>query len=174
MGEVKNNMGNGEAKQLICMTHGHELKWGNVGGRGCAGWSGVKGWKWDNCHSIINKIMKKKPNSWTLIMVWAGTLVNLPSWSGQVHWKSLRKNSLKPNRTSHHKASWFTVTDGFLKHSPNRGSLYCLQKIIVAFFCVCPVHLNINTFLNRGHIYTHVYIGVRTVVSLFSCTHHLS
>ena len=24
-GEVKNSMGNGEAKELICMTHGHEL-----------------------------------------------------------------------------------------------------------------------------------------------------
>ena len=27
-GEVKNSMGNGEAKELICMTHGHELRWG--------------------------------------------------------------------------------------------------------------------------------------------------
>ena len=24
--EVKNSMGNGEAKELICMTHGHELR----------------------------------------------------------------------------------------------------------------------------------------------------
>ena len=32
-GEVKNSIGNGEAKELICMTHGHELKWGNDGGR---------------------------------------------------------------------------------------------------------------------------------------------
>ena len=24
-GEVKNSMGNGEAKELICTTHGHEL-----------------------------------------------------------------------------------------------------------------------------------------------------
>ena len=32
-GEVKNTIGNGEAKELICMTHGHELSWGNVGGR---------------------------------------------------------------------------------------------------------------------------------------------
>ena len=38
------------------MTHGHELKGGNVGGRGCARWSGVKGGKWDNCNSMINKI----------------------------------------------------------------------------------------------------------------------
>ena len=26
--EVKNSMGNGEAKELIRMIHGHELKWG--------------------------------------------------------------------------------------------------------------------------------------------------
>ena len=32
-----------------------------MGGRGCAGWSGVKGGKWDNCNSIINKIYFKKP-----------------------------------------------------------------------------------------------------------------
>ena len=30
-GEVKYSMGNGEAKEFICMTHGHELK---QGGRG--------------------------------------------------------------------------------------------------------------------------------------------
>ena len=28
-GEVKNSMGNGEAKELICMTRGHELRWRN-------------------------------------------------------------------------------------------------------------------------------------------------
>ena len=48
MGEVKNNIGNVEAKELICMTHGRELKWGNAGGRGCAGWRGIKGGRWDN------------------------------------------------------------------------------------------------------------------------------
>ena len=31
-GEVKNSTGNGEAKELICMTHGHEIRWGNDGG----------------------------------------------------------------------------------------------------------------------------------------------
>ena len=38
-GEVKNSIGNGEAKELICMTHGHELRWGlgNAGGRGMQG-----------------------------------------------------------------------------------------------------------------------------------------
>ena len=30
-GEVKNSIGSGEAKELICMTHGHEL---GVGGKG--------------------------------------------------------------------------------------------------------------------------------------------
>ena len=33
-GAVKYSIGNGEAKELICMTHGHELMWGNDGGRG--------------------------------------------------------------------------------------------------------------------------------------------
>ena len=27
-GEVKNSVGNVEAKELICTTHGHELRWG--------------------------------------------------------------------------------------------------------------------------------------------------
>ena len=38
-------MGNVETKELICMTHGHELRWGNAGGRGCAGRRGRKGRK---------------------------------------------------------------------------------------------------------------------------------
>ena len=41
------------------MTHGYELR-GNVGGRGDAGQRGIKGGKWDNCNSIINKIYFKK------------------------------------------------------------------------------------------------------------------
>ena len=61
-GEVKNSIGNGEAKELICTTHGHELRWGvqNVGGKGCAGLRGIKGGKWDNCNSIVNKMYFKK------------------------------------------------------------------------------------------------------------------
>ena len=35
-------MGNGETKELICMTHGHELSGGNAGGRGDAGWRGIR------------------------------------------------------------------------------------------------------------------------------------
>ena len=27
-------MENGEAEELICISHGHELRWGNAGGRG--------------------------------------------------------------------------------------------------------------------------------------------
>ena len=50
-------MGNGEAKELTGMTHGHELSWGNDGGRGRYRAEGNKGEKkWDNCNSIINKI----------------------------------------------------------------------------------------------------------------------
>ena len=42
------------------MTHGHELRWGNAGGRAGAGWRGIKGRKkWDNCNSIINEIYLK-------------------------------------------------------------------------------------------------------------------
>ena len=55
-GKGKNSIGNVEAKELICMTHGHELKGRNMGGRGWAGKQGTKGGKWDNCNSIINKI----------------------------------------------------------------------------------------------------------------------
>ena len=54
-GEVKNSIGNVEAKELICMTHGHELKGGNVGGRGCAGRRGIEGGN-GTTNSIINKI----------------------------------------------------------------------------------------------------------------------
>ena len=33
-GEVKNSIGNVDAKELICTTHRHELKRGNACGRG--------------------------------------------------------------------------------------------------------------------------------------------
>ena len=33
-GEVKNSIGSGEAKELICMTHGHELSGGIAGEKG--------------------------------------------------------------------------------------------------------------------------------------------
>ena len=56
-GKGKNSVGNVEAKELINMTHGHELK-----EKGECEWEGVcreegsEGGKWDNCNSIINKI----------------------------------------------------------------------------------------------------------------------
>ena len=58
-GEVKNSIGNVEAKELICTTHGHEPRRRNMGGRECAGRRGVEGGKWHNCNSIINKIYLK-------------------------------------------------------------------------------------------------------------------
>ena len=33
IGDIKNSIGNGEVKEFICTTHGHELKGGNAGGR---------------------------------------------------------------------------------------------------------------------------------------------
>ena len=48
-------MGKGEAEELICMTHGHELRWGNAGGKRGAGWRGIKRRKKWNSNSIINK-----------------------------------------------------------------------------------------------------------------------
>ena len=57
-------MGNGEARELISMTHGHELRRGMTVGGG-TGWRGIKERKkWDNCNSIINKIyfVKKVKN----------------------------------------------------------------------------------------------------------------
>ena len=39
----KNSIGNVKAKELIFMTHGHELRVGYVGERGCAEQKGIKG-----------------------------------------------------------------------------------------------------------------------------------
>ena len=58
-GDVKYNIGNGVAKELIRMTHGHEQWWGDclreseglLGGGG-----GPRGKNQGNCNSIINKI----------------------------------------------------------------------------------------------------------------------
>ena len=44
-GEVKNSMGNEEARELICMTHGHELRWGECWRVGDVGQRGIKGRK---------------------------------------------------------------------------------------------------------------------------------
>ena len=43
--EVKNSVGNVEAKEVICTTHGHDLRWGNDGGREGTVQRGIKGRK---------------------------------------------------------------------------------------------------------------------------------
>ena len=55
-GEVKNNIGNEEAKELTCVTNGHEVRVEDAGRMGGSGWRGIKGKKWDNCNSIIHKM----------------------------------------------------------------------------------------------------------------------
>ena len=46
MGDLKNSIGNREDKELICMTHGHELGRGGIaGGEGDTRWRGAKGRK---------------------------------------------------------------------------------------------------------------------------------
>ena len=43
--DAKNSIRNGEAKELISMTHGHELRGGIAGGKGGTGQRGTKGEK---------------------------------------------------------------------------------------------------------------------------------
>ena len=49
-------MGNGEAEELICTTHGHELRWGNAGGRGYRVEGNKREEKMGQLNSIISKI----------------------------------------------------------------------------------------------------------------------
>ena len=59
--DIKNNRGNGEAKELIYMSHRHELRQGMLEGWEVQGGGGIKGEEnWENCNSIINKIDFKK------------------------------------------------------------------------------------------------------------------
>ena len=51
LGKVKNSIGNGEANEPACMTHGHELRGGIAGRNGGTRWKGAKEKKWDNCNS---------------------------------------------------------------------------------------------------------------------------
>ena len=52
-------MGNVEAKELICMTQGHELRRGRRGWEGGGGVQGRGELRGDNCNSILNKIYLK-------------------------------------------------------------------------------------------------------------------
>ena len=55
-------MGNGKAKELICTTHGHELRGGvECWSEGCAGQREIKERKkLDNCNRIISKMYLQK------------------------------------------------------------------------------------------------------------------
>ena len=53
--EVKNSRGNGEAKELICTAHGHELRREIAGGKVGTRQRGQRNKNWDNCNSINNK-----------------------------------------------------------------------------------------------------------------------
>ena len=55
-GEVKNGIGNREVKELVCTTHGHELRRGECWRVGGVKGGEIKGKNWENCNSIINKI----------------------------------------------------------------------------------------------------------------------
>ena len=46
--DVKNSIGNGEAKELICMTHGHEPRGGSMKGIGHTEWRMQRGKIWTN------------------------------------------------------------------------------------------------------------------------------
>ena len=61
-GDIKNSIGNGEAKEVMCMTLGHELRRGLLEGMGLLGRveEGAKGENWDKCNNIINKIYFKR------------------------------------------------------------------------------------------------------------------
>ena len=71
MGRVKNSIGNGAAKELIRLTHGHELRRGTAGGNGGTRCMGTKGENW-NYNSIINKIYLKNKGKFMIDVVLAG------------------------------------------------------------------------------------------------------
>ena len=55
--DVKKSRGNGEAKELICTTHGYELRGGGIsGGNGGTRQRGKRGKNWDNCNSIKSQM----------------------------------------------------------------------------------------------------------------------
>ena len=89
---------------------------------------------------------------------------------GQVH-SQTTLHEMKPNAASHNTSCALTDTDGFLEHSPSRGSLYykglTLQKIIlvlggppsyiISYFLV---HISIN-----GHLgYLHSFFLIKRYV----------
>ena len=59
-GEVKNSLGNGETKELICMIHVYELREGRCWCEGVVEQRGIKGKKLYECNSMVNKHIIKK------------------------------------------------------------------------------------------------------------------
>ena len=55
-GDVNNSTGNGEAKELTCMTHRHELRGGLPESMGVQGGGGQRVENWYKCNSIINQV----------------------------------------------------------------------------------------------------------------------
>ena len=51
-----NYIGNGVAKELICMLHGHELRGGLLERMGVPSRGEKRRKHWNNCNNIINKI----------------------------------------------------------------------------------------------------------------------
>ena len=71
IGDVKKSIGNGEAKELTCMTHGHELRGRGLAIAGEKGgyWAeGAKGKNWDSYNSIINKMYFLKSRIFILLL----------------------------------------------------------------------------------------------------------
>ena len=64
-------MGNGEAKELICMIHGHELRWENAGRRRGTGQKGIKG----------EKLRKLKKNSYFNVTITVNHFIAQVLWA---------------------------------------------------------------------------------------------
>ena len=97
-----------------------------------------EGGAWGSCCFLVK-------NCWTLSSVWAGVLVNHPSWNGKMRWNSLQKpihwaECSLPQRQLEHSYRWVPRT---LTYSG--GSLYykgpTLQKIILVFLDTPPPHI---------------------------------
>ena len=58
-GEIQNSVGDGEAQELICTTHGHELMCGNDVGRGGTGtWNKQHKWQVQNRQGKIKNSLR--------------------------------------------------------------------------------------------------------------------
>ena len=91
---------------------------------GCIGRVGYKG------HAVFGQKL--------LNTQWIGRCAGkLPIMKWANAFERLLNKSLKPNAASHTTTSCCTDTDGFLEHSPRKGSLYykvpALQKVILVF-----------------------------------------